>query len=57
MRDLHNFELFDNTEIEKFIQYFCIKLFIWYSIHIRNADIVLICVYIYYMYTVVCYFS
>ena len=28
MRDLHNFELFDNAEIEQFIQYVCIKLFI-----------------------------
>ena len=25
MRDLHNFELFDNAEIEQFIQYLCIK--------------------------------
>ena len=25
MRDLQNFELFDNTEIEQFIQYLCIK--------------------------------
>ena len=24
-RDLHNFELFDNPEIEQFIQYLCIK--------------------------------
>ena len=28
MRDLHNFELFDNAGIEQFIQYLCIKLFI-----------------------------
>ena len=28
MRDLHNFELFDNTEFEQFIQYLCTKLFI-----------------------------
>ena len=25
MRDLHNFELFDNDGIEQFIQYLCIK--------------------------------
>ena len=25
MRDLHNVELFDNTEIEQFIQYLCTK--------------------------------
>ena len=25
MRDLHNFELLDNAEIEQFIQYLCIK--------------------------------
>ena len=25
MRDLHNIELFDTTEIEQFIQYVCIK--------------------------------
>ena len=25
MRDIHNFELFDNAEIEQFIQYLCIK--------------------------------
>ena len=25
MRGLHNFELFDNTEIEQFIQYLCSK--------------------------------
>ena len=28
MRDLHNFEPFDNAEIEQFIQYLCIDLFI-----------------------------
>ena len=28
MRDLHHFELFDNTEIEQFIQYLCTKWFI-----------------------------
>ena len=25
MRDIHNFELFDNAEIEQFIQYLCMK--------------------------------
>ena len=25
MRDIHNFELFDNAEIAQFIQYLCIK--------------------------------
>ena len=25
MRDFHNFELLDNTEIEHFIQYLCTK--------------------------------
>ena len=25
MRDFHNFELYDNTEIEQFIQYLCTK--------------------------------
>ena len=25
MRDIHNFQLFDNAEIEQFILYLCIK--------------------------------
>ena len=28
IRELHNFELFDNTELGQFIQYLCIKLYI-----------------------------
>ena len=50
MRDLPNFELFDNTKtIYSIFVYYMIYM---YSIHIRNADIVLICVYIYSIYTV-----
>ena len=33
MRNLNNFDLFDHTQIEQFIQYLCTKQYIKYSIH------------------------